>query len=106
MCSTYVHKNLNLTNDPTTKNKLLEFSLQLIHRKVEFSALGLFSLNRKLLFRVRYIHFTFKTCPKNSDSASGAGSNCRTRLNFFTSVPCDPNNYFKSLFVLTQSFQL
>lgn len=43
---------MNSTNYPATKNKLMEFSLQLMHRKIEFTALGLFPLNRELVFMV------------------------------------------------------
>lgn len=53
-----MHKILNTTlNDPNTKNKLLEFSLQLIHRKVEFSGSGLFVINRALLLGVDIMIF-------------------------------------------------
>lgn len=48
----YVHKIMISTNEQATKNKLLEFSLQLMHRKIKFSAMDLFHLNRKSLFMV------------------------------------------------------
>ncbi|XP_037033694.1 putative gustatory receptor 28b isoform X2 [Bradysia coprophila] len=51
-CSIYVHKLMNTTTDDIAKEKLLQFSLQLIHRKVKFTALNLFPLDRTLIFTI------------------------------------------------------
>ncbi|KAJ6650078.1 putative gustatory receptor 28b [Pseudolycoriella hygida] len=51
-CSIYVHKIMNTTNDEYAKERLKEFSLQLIHRNVRFTALNLFPLDRTLIFTV------------------------------------------------------
>ncbi|XP_037039145.1 putative gustatory receptor 28a [Bradysia coprophila] len=51
-CSAHVHRVLSSINAPDTKNKLLEFSLQLINRKIEFSGFGLFVINRALLLGI------------------------------------------------------
>lgn len=43
---------MNTTSDEYAKEKLMEFSMQLIHRKVKFTALNLFPLDRTLIFTV------------------------------------------------------
>ncbi|XP_037032288.1 putative gustatory receptor 28b [Bradysia coprophila] len=48
-CSFHVRKALNLALAPDAKDKLLIFSLQLLSRKIKFSALGLFDINCGLL---------------------------------------------------------
>jgi len=49
-----VHKilNINIYNDVELKDRLFRLSLQLTNRKISFSAAGLFSLDRSLLFTV------------------------------------------------------
>lgn len=47
-----VHKLMNITTDEELKVKLTQISLQLIHRKVRFTACGLFNLDRTLIFTV------------------------------------------------------
>lgn len=43
---------MNLTKNRELKEQLLQFSIQLVHRKVQFTACGLFGLNKKLIFTV------------------------------------------------------
>jgi len=47
-----VHKILNITDDPELRDRLFRLSLQLSHRKVLFTAAGLFRLDRTLIFTV------------------------------------------------------
>lgn len=47
-----VHKLLNVTEDETLKIKLTQLSMQLSHRKVKFTACGMFTLDRSLIFTV------------------------------------------------------
>jgi gustatory receptor len=47
-----VHKLLNVTDDENLKNKLTQLSMQLGHRKVKFTACGMFTLDRSLIFTV------------------------------------------------------
>ncbi|KAH8413474.1 hypothetical protein KR009_011462 [Drosophila setifemur] len=47
-----VHKILNLTDDPELRDRLFRLSLQLSHRKVLFTAAGLFRLDRTLIFTI------------------------------------------------------
>lgn len=51
-CSIFVHKLLNIFSDIEVKEKLLQFSIQLLHRGVKFTAFGLFPLDRTLIFTV------------------------------------------------------
>lgn len=53
-CSIFVHKLLNIFTEIEVKEKLLQFSIQLLHRKVKFTAFGLFPLDRTLIFTVRH----------------------------------------------------
>jgi gustatory receptor len=47
-----VHKLLNTTKDEALKIQLTQFSMQLLHRKVEFTACNLFTLDTSLIFTV------------------------------------------------------
>lgn len=47
-----VHKLLNVTSDEDIKVKLTQLSMQLMHRKVRFTACGMFRLDRTLVFTV------------------------------------------------------
>ncbi|KAH8412028.1 hypothetical protein KR222_007039, partial [Zaprionus bogoriensis] len=47
-----VHKILNITDDPELRDRLFRLSLQLSHRKVSFTAAGLFHLDRTLIFTI------------------------------------------------------
>ncbi|XP_023717531.1 putative gustatory receptor 28a isoform X3 [Cryptotermes secundus] len=47
-----VHKLLNKTKDPGLKEELQLFSLQLLHRKVHFTAFGFFPLDFTLLYSI------------------------------------------------------
>ncbi|KAH8317592.1 hypothetical protein KR074_001417 [Drosophila pseudoananassae] len=47
-----VHKILNITDDPELRDRLFRLSLQLSHRKVLFTAAGLFRLDRTLIFTI------------------------------------------------------
>lgn len=51
-CSIFVHKLLNIFTEIEIKEKLLQFSIQLLHRNVRFTAFGLFPLDRTLIFTV------------------------------------------------------
>lgn len=50
---------MNSTDVQAIKNKLFEFSLQLMHRKIKFSVLGFFSVDRELLFMVGFVFDLF-----------------------------------------------
>ncbi|XP_033236252.1 putative gustatory receptor 28a [Drosophila pseudoobscura] len=57
-----VHKILNITDDPELRDRLFRLSLQLSHRRVLFTAAGLFRLDRTLIFTVctmRYLQVNF-----------------------------------------------
>ncbi|XP_037928427.1 putative gustatory receptor 28a [Teleopsis dalmanni] len=47
-----VHKILNITDDPEIRDRLLRLTLQLSHRRVRFTAAGLFNLDRTLIFTI------------------------------------------------------
>ncbi|XP_023173767.1 putative gustatory receptor 28a [Drosophila hydei] len=47
-----VHKILNITDDLELRDRLFRLSLQLSHRKVKFTAAGLFRLDRTLIFTI------------------------------------------------------
>uniref|UniRef100_A0A1A9X0R0 Uncharacterized protein n=1 Tax=Glossina brevipalpis TaxID=37001 RepID=A0A1A9X0R0_9MUSC len=47
-----VHTLLNRAKTPEVKNKLQQFSLQLIHLKINFTAAGLFNIDRSLYFTI------------------------------------------------------
>lgn len=47
-----VHKILNITDETELRDRLFRLSLQLSHRKVRFTAAGLFRLDRTLIFTV------------------------------------------------------
>ncbi|XP_021920102.1 putative gustatory receptor 28a isoform X3 [Zootermopsis nevadensis] len=47
-----VHKLLSKTRDPGVKEELQLFSLQLLHRKVQFTACGFFPLDFTLLYSI------------------------------------------------------
>ncbi|XP_036328377.1 putative gustatory receptor 28a [Rhagoletis pomonella] len=47
-----VHKILNISDDSAVQDRLLRFSLQLSHRRVAFTAAGLFNLDRTLIFTI------------------------------------------------------
>ncbi|XP_017851574.1 putative gustatory receptor 28a [Drosophila busckii] len=47
-----VHKILNISDDPELRDRLFRLSLQLSHRKVCFTAAGLFRLDRTLIFTI------------------------------------------------------
>lgn len=47
-----VHKLLNLTKNEPLKIQLTQFSMQLFHRKVKFTACNLFTLDTSLIFTV------------------------------------------------------
>ncbi|KAJ9599139.1 hypothetical protein L9F63_010407, partial [Diploptera punctata] len=47
-----VHKLLNKTEDPEVREELQLFSLQLLHRKVQFTACGFFPLDFTLLYSI------------------------------------------------------
>ncbi|XP_034100076.1 putative gustatory receptor 28a isoform X1 [Drosophila albomicans] len=47
-----VHKILNITDDLELRDRLFRLSLQLSHRKVSFTAAGLFRLDRTLIFTI------------------------------------------------------
>ena len=47
-----VHKLLNVTTNEDLKVKLTQLSMQLMHRKVKFTACGMFKLDRTLIFTV------------------------------------------------------
>ncbi|XP_068140324.1 putative gustatory receptor 28a [Drosophila tropicalis] len=47
-----VHKILNITDDPELRDRLFRLSLQLSHRRVRFTAAGLFPLDRTLYFTI------------------------------------------------------
>ncbi|KAG4071157.1 hypothetical protein HA402_007642 [Bradysia odoriphaga] len=51
-CSIFVHKLLNIFSEIEVKEKLLQFSIQLLHRRVKFTAFGLFPLDRTLIFTI------------------------------------------------------
>jgi gustatory receptor len=50
--ATCVHKLLNVTNIETLRTQLTQLSMQLLHRKVRFTACSLFNLDIKLIFTV------------------------------------------------------
>lgn len=52
-CSIHVHKLLNRVTSKAARQKLLEFSLQLLSRNVKFTAVNMFPLDRTLIFTVR-----------------------------------------------------
>lgn len=54
MCAIYVHKLLNVLgrHEIETKDLLSRFSMQLLHRKIKFTACGLFALDNTLIFTV------------------------------------------------------
>lgn len=54
-----VHKLLNLTKNEPLKIQLTQFSMQLFHRKVKFTACSLFTLDTSLIFTVRLQVFLF-----------------------------------------------
>ncbi|XP_011180394.1 putative gustatory receptor 28a [Zeugodacus cucurbitae] len=47
-----VHKMLNISDESAVHDRLLRLSLQLSHRRVAFTAAGLFNLNRTLIFTI------------------------------------------------------
>ncbi|XP_030383856.1 putative gustatory receptor 28a [Scaptodrosophila lebanonensis] len=47
-----VHKILNITDEPELRDRLFRLSLQLSHRRVNFTAAGLFRLDRTLIFTI------------------------------------------------------
>lgn len=47
-----VHKLMNKTTDKDLKQHLLQLSMQLLHRKVKFTACNLFTLDTHLIFTV------------------------------------------------------
>ncbi|XP_069677283.1 putative gustatory receptor 28b [Periplaneta americana] len=47
-----VHKLLSKTKDPEVREELQLFSLQLLHRKVQFTACGFFPLDFTLLYSI------------------------------------------------------
>lgn len=47
-----VHKLLNKATSPELKEKLQQFSMQLVHLKVQFTAAGLFNIDRTLYFTI------------------------------------------------------
>lgn len=51
-CSIHVHKLMNRVTTKAARQKLLEFSLQLLNRNVKFTAVNLFPLDRTLIFTV------------------------------------------------------
>lgn len=50
-----VHKLLNVTNNEVLKIKLTQFSMQLLHRKIKFTACNLFALDTSLIFTVSFL---------------------------------------------------
>lgn len=50
--ATCVHKLLNVTKNEPLKIQLTQFSMQLFHRKVKFTACNLFTLDTSLIFTV------------------------------------------------------
>lgn len=50
--ATCVHKLLNVTKDEALKSQLTQLSMQLLHRKVKFTACNLFNLDTGLIFTV------------------------------------------------------
>ncbi|KAI8042035.1 hypothetical protein M5D96_003335 [Drosophila gunungcola] len=55
-----VHSLLNKTKSAEVKEKLQQFSMQLMHLKINFTAAGLFNIDRTLYFtHLRIVHFLF-----------------------------------------------
>lgn len=52
-----VHKLMNVTSDERLRKSLYQLSIQLLHRKVRFTACGLFNLDRSLIFTVSSINY-------------------------------------------------
>lgn len=52
--ATCVHKLLNTTKDESLKVQLTQLSMQLLHRKVKFTACNLFNLDTSLIFTVSW----------------------------------------------------
>lgn len=63
-CAIFVHKLLNgLTkNENDSKELLTRFSIQLIHRKIKFTACGLFPLDNTLIFTVINMNYKRFVC--------------------------------------------
>lgn len=59
-----VHKILNITDEPDLRDRLFRLSLQLSHRKVSFTAAGLFRLDRTLIFTVSIIQLSYSMTSK------------------------------------------
>ncbi|XP_067626202.1 putative gustatory receptor 28a isoform X2 [Eurosta solidaginis] len=78
-----VHKILNLSEDSDVQDRLFRLSLQLSHRRVVFTAAGLFNLDRTLIFTISgaatcylIILIQFRSSPSNwdhSNASSAAG---------------------------------
>lgn len=60
MCAIFVHKSLNVLDrhENDAREVLTRFSMQLLHRKIKFTALGLFPLDNTLIFTVNDLNFT------------------------------------------------
>lgn len=64
-----VHKLLNVTKNEVLKFQLTQFSMQLLHRKIKFTACNLFPLDTSLIFTVSFLLISWsfvKACEKVS----------------------------------------
>ena len=52
-----IHGLLNKAKNPDVKEKLQQFSMQLMHLKINFTAAGLFNIDRTLYFTVSIFLF-------------------------------------------------
>lgn len=60
-----IHKVLNKATDPKIQEKLMQFSMQIVHNKPLFTAYGLFLIDGSLIFTVRELFWSNELFFKN-----------------------------------------
>ncbi|XP_032294482.1 putative gustatory receptor 28b isoform X1 [Drosophila virilis] len=76
-----VHSLLNKTKSPEVRDKLQQFSMQLMHLKINFTAAGLFNIDRTLYFTISgalttYLIILLQFTSNSPSNESGNGFDC------------------------------
>ncbi|XP_043065302.1 putative gustatory receptor 28b isoform X2 [Drosophila ficusphila] len=84
-----VHSLLNKTKSAEVKEKLQQFSMQLMHLKINFTAAGLFNIDRTLYFTISgalttYLIILLQFTSNSPNNGYGNGSSCCEMYNNLT----------------------
>ncbi|XP_039490448.1 putative gustatory receptor 28b isoform X2 [Drosophila santomea] len=84
-----VHSLLNKTKSAEVKEKLQQFSMQLMHLKINFTAAGLFNIDRTLYFTISgalttYLIILLQFTSNSPNNGYGNGSSCCETFNNMT----------------------